>query len=404
VSDVRPLEGIKVIDLTRQMAGPYGSMVLADFGAEVIKIESKPEGDPSRNTGTYFIEGESTLFLTWNRNKKSLCVDMRDPRGLEAVKHLIADADVLMENYRPGVADQIGLGWEAMHELNPRLVYTSVNAFGSKGPLKDLPGTDPIVQATSGVMSVTGERDGGPVLVGVPIADYISSQVSVQGVLLALAGREKTGEGQYVEVSMVASLLFGFTTRMSQYLYNGKDPTRFGSAHSQVVPYQVFETADGFVVAGVWGRGWESFCEALEVPELAKDERYLTNPQRVEKRDEVTALLDPEFRKRTSDEWAERFAKHKVLFSKVNTFSDIVESEQARENEWLVEVEHPTVGKQRQIAPAVKLSDTPAQVVTPPPLLGEHSRSVLLESGMDSAAVDELLEAGVIVENQVVAK
>jgi formyl-CoA transferase/CoA:oxalate CoA-transferase len=404
MADVRPLDGIKVVDLTRQMAGPYGSMVLADFGADVIKIESKPAGDPARETGTYFVNDQSTLFLTWNRNKRSLCVDMRDPRGLEAVKRLIADADVLMENYRPGVAEEIGLGYEAMHALNPRLVYCSTNAFGSKGPWKEFPGTDPIVQAMSGIMSVTGEPDRDPVLVGVPVADYISSQLTVQGVLLALAAREKTGEGQQVEISMVASLLFGFTTRVSQYFHNGENPTRFGSAHSQVVPYQVFQTSDGHVVVGVWGRGWDKFCEALDAPWLAEDERFLTNPQRVERRDEITPLIAAEMLKRPSAEWAERFTSRKVLFAYVNTFSDLIESEQARANEWTLEVEHPTAGTQRQVAPAVKLFGTPAEVRTPPPLLGEHSRDVLRDAGFDGSEIDNLLAEGVIVETEAAAK
>jgi crotonobetainyl-CoA:carnitine CoA-transferase CaiB-like acyl-CoA transferase len=399
--DTNALSGLKVVDLTRQMAGPYASLVLGDFGADIVKIESKGEGDPIRGVGHHFIAGQSTLFYQLNRNKRSLCLDMRNPKGLAVVKRLIAQADVLMENYRPGVADEIGIGAEAMLELNPRLVYASTNAFGSKGPWKHLPGTDPIVQAMSGVMSVTGEPDGGPVLVGTPIADYISSMLTVQGILLGLAARDHTGRGQHVEVSMLASLLFGLTTRIGPYFLTGENPTRFGSAHSQVVPYQAFRSSDGWLVAGVWGRGWPDFCKALEVPELAEDERFLTNPQRVERRDELTAILDPEFLKHTTAYWKDSFERHHTLFSPVNTFSDVLEGEQAKANELVIEIDHPVAGPMRQVAAPVKLEDTPATVRFAPPVVGEHTGDVLSELGLTDGEIHELLDEGVVVQGSV---
>lgn len=399
-STQQALDGLRVVDFTRQMSGPYASMVLADFGADVVKVESAPDGDPARRVGTHFVGGEGALYLTWNRNKRSICVDLREPDGLAAVRRLIAQADVLMENYRPGVADRIGIGYEQMRELNPRLIYCSTNAFGSKGPWRGFPGTDPVAQAMSGIMSVTGERDGGPVLVGTPVADYTSAMLGAQGVLLALAARERTGEGQHVEVSMLASVVFGHTTRVAPYLLTGENPTRFGSQHSQVVPYQAFQTADGYAVAGVWGGdGWGPFCEALGIPELARDERYATPQDRVDRRDELTAILQREFRKRTTRQWQERFTSGGVLFSPVNTFSDVLESEQARANELTVEVEHPTAGRLRQIAPAVKLSDTPGEVRLPPPLLGQHSREILVEAGFSEEEVTGLLGRNVVVQS-----
>jgi crotonobetainyl-CoA:carnitine CoA-transferase CaiB-like acyl-CoA transferase len=398
VTETLPLQGIKILDFTRQMSGPYASLVLGDFGADVIKVESYPEGDPSRGTGTYFIEGESTMFLTWNRNKRSICVDLRRPEGLATVKRLVEDADVLMENYRPGVADEIGIGYEAMSAVNPRLVYCSVNAFGSKGPWKGAPGTDPIVQAMSGIMSVTGEADGGPSLVGIPVADYTSAMLGVQGVLLALAGRGQTGKGQHVEVSMLAGLLFGLTTRVGPYFLTGENPERHGGAHSQVMPYQAFEAKDGWVVAGVWGRGWDDFCQALGVPELAKDPRFATNADRVAARPELAEIIGGYMKLRTKAEWQERFMRHKVLFSPVSTFSDVLEGEQARANELVTEVEHPKAGTLRQVAPAVKLSDTPATIRTPPPLLGEHTRELLLEHGWSTEEIEQLVADRVVVE------
>jgi crotonobetainyl-CoA:carnitine CoA-transferase CaiB-like acyl-CoA transferase len=396
--EIAALDGIRILDLTRQMAGPYATLVLGDFGADIIKIESKGSGDPARGVGTHFVQGEGALFLTWNRNKRSLCLDLRDPRGREVVERLVATADVFIENYRPGIAEKMGLGYEQVHALNKRVVYCSVNAFGSEGPWKEMPGTDPIVQAMSGVMSVTGEPDGGPNLVGIPVADYISSMLAVQGVLLGLAARDRTGEGQHVEVSMLASLLFGLTTRIAPYFLTGEDPERFGGAHSQVVPYQAFETADGWVVAGVWGRGFDQFCRAIDRPELAEDPRFLTNPDRVGNREELVPILEDVFREHPKAYWEARFREIQGLFSPVNSFSDILESEQVAANDMLTTVEHPTVGTMRQMGPAVKLKSTPGDLRAAPPLLGQHSREVLLEFGWSGDDVDELVTAGVLVE------
>ncbi len=218
-----PLAGVKVVDLTRHMAGPYATVMMADYGADVVKIESVPAGDPTRGMGLHFQQGESALFLMLNRGKRSLAIDMRDPRGLDAVKKLIAESDVLIENYRPGVADKIGLGYEELSKLNPRLIYCSVSAFGPEGPYSGSPGTDPVIQAMSGVMSVTGEADGGPVLVGVPVADFTGAMTGFQGILLALQARERTGRGQKVDVSMLHALMHSLTTRLAGYWATKED-------------------------------------------------------------------------------------------------------------------------------------------------------------------------------------
>lgn len=393
----RVLEGIRILDFTRQMSGPYGSMVLGDFGADVIKVESSPRGDPSRRTGTHFLGGDSTMFLTWNRNKRSVCVDLRSDRGRAVAERLIAHADVLMENYRPGVADEIGIGWDEAHAINPRLVYCSVNAFGAQGPWAQRPGTDPVLQAMSGVMSVTGERGGPPALVGVPIADFSSAMLAVQGVLLALLARERTGEGQQVEVSMLGSLLFALTTRVGPYFMTGEDPIRWGSSHSQVVPYQAFETTDGHAVAGVWGDDdWPAFCDAIEQPALADDERFDSNIKRVERRDEVGKIIEAQFRRESTAYWEERFAERSVLFAPVNSFSMVFDHPQTHANGYVTRVEHPTAGELPLVAPVVKLSETPAGVERPPPLLGEHSFEVLTAAGFDGAEIDALLADGVV--------
>lgn len=255
----KPLDGIRVLDFTRHMAGPYGTMILGDYGADVIKVESLPHGDGARGVGTAFIDGESALFLIWNRGKRSLALDMRNPEGLEAVHRLAATVDVVVTSYRPGVADEIGIGYDALSAINDQIVYISLTAFGPEGPLAPYPGTDPVVQAVSGVMSVTGEPDRGPNLVGVPMADFTGALVTAQAAMLGLFARRQTGKGQLIDVSMLFALMSSLTTRLASHWVDGEDPERHGSAHSVVVPYEAFQTADGHVVTGVWGSadGWE---------------------------------------------------------------------------------------------------------------------------------------------------
>jgi crotonobetainyl-CoA:carnitine CoA-transferase CaiB-like acyl-CoA transferase len=395
----RPLDGVVVVDLTRQMSGPYASMVLGDFGAEVIKVESAPRGDGARHIGNTFIGGESTMFLTWNRNKRSICVDLRSEEGRAVLRRLVDDADVVMENFRPGVAEEMGVGAADVLARNPRAVYCSINAFGSVGPWSRRPGTDPVVQAMSGVMSVTGERDGDPVLVGIPVADFSSAMLAVQGILLALIARERTGRGQRVEIPMLHALVFGLTTRVGPFFANGEDPGRWGNQHSQVVPYQAFKTKDGYAVAGTWGeKDWPGFCDALGCPGLASDPRFATNVERVARRDVLTPLLQERFLDRTTAEWEEIFSSRGVLFAPVNTFSEVFDHPQSQALGLVAEVEHPTAGVQKQVAPAVRLEDTPAAIARPSPLLGQHSREILMERGWSEDQVEELVAAGVLLE------
>jgi formyl-CoA transferase/CoA:oxalate CoA-transferase len=389
------LEGIRILDFSRQMAAPYGTMVLADYGAEVIKVESLPKGDGSRTTGTDFIDGVSAIFLQWNRGKQSIALDLRKPEAMEVVRRLVVDCDVLVENYRPGVADEIGIGYEAMSALNPRLVYTSVSAFGPTGPLAPYPGTDPVVQAVSGVMSVTGEADGDPLLVGVPIADFTGAMLCVQAVLLGLMARERTGRGQKIDVSMLYGLLSTLTTRLATHWTTNQDPTRYGSAHSVVVPYQSFRTKDGFAVAGVWGgEGWPKFCAAIERPELADDERFRTNIDRVRRRDELTALLQAVFVTRTTADWEQRFNAHGALFGPVHTFSEALGHPQVQQAGLVQYVDHPTLGPVKQLAPVIGMSDTPGAIRSAPPLLGEHTDEVLRRAGYSAQEIAALKASG----------
>src|SRR3954449_11260172 len=312
---MKPLDGVKVLDLTRHMAGPYATQMLSDYGADVIKVESVPHGDPTRRTGTAFTGDESGLFPIWNRGKRSLAIDMRAPAGKQAVRRLAEQADILIENYRPGVADKIGLGYDALVEANPGLIYIALSAFGSSGPWATDPGTDPVVQAMSGVMSVTGEADGGPLLIGVPIADYAGAMTAAQAAMLGLLARERTGRGQKVEISMLYALMSALTTRLASHWFAGEEPARHGAQHSVVAPYQAFETKDGWAVAGVWGAGeaWPRFCEAIERPDLVDHPDFAENVDRVAHREALNAILRPIFEQRTTAEWRDRFQAAKGL-------------------------------------------------------------------------------------------
>jgi crotonobetainyl-CoA:carnitine CoA-transferase CaiB-like acyl-CoA transferase len=399
VPQIKPLSGIRIVDFTRHMSGPYATLVMGDFGADVIKVESLPKGDPSRFTGTHYVEGVSTMFLTWNRNKRSIALDLRKPTGIAVAHRLIAGADIVVENYKPGVADEIGIGYQKARELNPKVVYVSCSAFGSVGPWAGRPGTDPVVQAMSGVMSVTGQRDGEPALVGIPVADFTSAMVNVQAMLLGLMARDRTGEGQLIEVPMLSALVFGLTTRVGPYFATGENPSRYGSQHSQVVPYQAFRTADGYAVAGVWDEnGWKPFCKLIGVPEVGETERFSTNVKRVERRDELGEIIGARMVLKTTREWEVLFEEAGLLYAPVNTFSDVLESEQAKAVGMVTEFEHPVAGRFRTVAPAIDMKGTPAGPPAAPPLLGQHTRAILKDSGYTGDEIEDLLTQGLVVE------
>jgi formyl-CoA transferase/CoA:oxalate CoA-transferase len=395
------LDGVRVLDFTRVMAGPYATEVLADFGADVIKVESLPHGDGGRQFGVDYVGDQTTVFLMWNRGKRSLALDLHRPAALDVIHRMARGVDVVVENYRPGVADEIGVGYDQLCEINPRLVYCSISAFGSSGPLANLPGTDPVVQAASGIMSVTGERDGGPVMVGVPVADFTGAMLGVQGILLALLARERTGRGQRVDVSMLRGVLSMLTTRLASYWTTGSDPMPNGSAHSTLVPYQVFETATTPVMAGAWHEeSWKSFVDAVDLPMLADDPRFATNVDRQRHRDELIPLVQAEFRKRPAGEWEKRFSAAGGLFARVNSFSDILEHPHVEQAGVVATMYHPHVGPIRQMTPPVQLSDTPGRLGAPPPLLGEHTEQVLRESGFSDEEIGELRRSGVALDHR----
>lgn len=391
------LDGLKVVDFTRHMAGPYATLVLSDHGADVVKVESLPRGDSSRYSGRDFAGDNSALFLLWNRGKRSLALDMRTPEGLQVARDLIRDADVVVENYRPGVADKIGIGYEEMSKLNPRLIYCSVSAFGPTGPLASAPGTDPVVQAMSGIMSVTGAEGSAGALIGVPVADFTGAMIAVQGILLATVARERTGRGQHVETPMLFGMLSMLSTRLGSFWTRGTDPVPHGTRHAVHVPYQVFATADGNVMAGAWGGdSWPKFCRAVGRPELEDDPRFVAGPERAANREALIALLEPLFTQRTTAEWKQRFDEQGALFAPMLKISEILAHPQVQEAGLVQSLPAPGGDDFPQLAPPISLSDTPGGLDRPPPALGEHTREVLAGAGYDDERIARLLEAGVV--------
>jgi formyl-CoA transferase/CoA:oxalate CoA-transferase len=378
------------------MAGPYATAFLSDFGADVIKVESTPDGDPSRQTGVHFVGGESALFLMWNRGKRSIQVNLHTEKGLETVRRLARHCDVVIQNFRPGVAEQVGIGYSELSRDHPELIYVSISAFG-RGPLEDLPGTDPIVQAMSGIMSVTGEADRGPALVGVPIADFVGAMMAVTAVNFGLIARQSTGVGQHIEVSMLYGLMSSLATRLAAFWSDGIDPVRSSGAHSAVAPYQAYQTADGWAVAGVWGpRGWPAFCEAVGRPDLINDKMFESNRDRVANRDMLNSILIPLFKTLSTDAWGTRFAQSGALFSPVNRFSDIFGHPHIEASGLVREIEHETLGMIKQLGPPLLLSGTPGRMRRPPPVLGAHTIEVLREFGFTPEEILELQQAEAI--------
>jgi crotonobetainyl-CoA:carnitine CoA-transferase CaiB-like acyl-CoA transferase len=391
------LEGTTVLDFTRHMSGPYGTLLLGDFGADVIKVESMPHGDPTRKMGTAFVDGESGMFLIWNRSKRSLALDMRKPDAIEIVRRLALKCDILAENFRPGIAQEIGIGYEAMAALNPRLIYLSISAFGPNGPLAQYPGTDPVVQAMSGVMSLTGETDGEPVLVGLPIADFSAAMVAFQAALLGLLARDRTGRGQRIDVPMLGTLVFGLTTRLANYWASGKEPRREGSAHSSVAPYQLFRASDGDIVAGAWTSDtWPRFCAAVGMPQLDKDPRFASNTDRMRNIGEMNDVLKPVFAARTVAQWEEAFHDANALFGPVLTIPQVLAHPQMQALGMVQSVEHPRIGRIPMLAPPIFMSETPGSIRRPPPIFGEHTVEILGELGYSQAQAENFAERKVV--------
>ncbi len=393
-----PLHGVRVLDLTRVVAGPYCSMFLGDLGAEVVKVEQPGVGDDTRGWGPPFAGGESAYYLCINRNKKSLALDLKSPAAVELLRQLATAADVIIENFRPGTMERLGLGEKELREKNPGLVYASLTGFGADGPMSDWPGYDLIVQAWGGLMSITGTPDGEPVKVGVAIIDLVAGLMLGKAIVAALFAREKIGVGQRVDTSLLEAEVASLINVGSNYLVGGKIPARWGNAHPNIVPYQNFRSADGYLVIGVASEViWKRFCSAVGRAELADDPRFANNSKRVEYRSELIALLSETFLQRDNQTWFKLLTEAEIPCAPVQTIDQVFQAPQVLHRNMLMEVEHPTAGKVRMAGIPVKFSVTPASVRIPPPLLGEHSGEILKDwLGLSAKAVEELKREKVI--------
>jgi len=376
---MQPLNGIRVLDLSRVLAGPYCTMVLGDLGADVIKVES-PEGDETRGWGPPFAEGESAYYLCVNRNKRGIVVDFKTEDGRAILHGLIKQSDVLVENFRPGTLARFSLDFESVSVINPNLIYCSITGFGQTGPLHDRPGYDFMIQAMGGLMSITGEPDGEPMKVGVAVADLFAGQNAVIAILAALQARTQTGRGQQLDISLFDSQLGMLANMASNYLISGNLPKRYGNAHANILPYQSFQASDAwFVVAVGNDKQFERLCRVIGKWELADDARFSLNSERVENRDELITILKPIFLRRTSGEWLSALESVGIPCGPINTLDKVFAEPQVEAREMLIEMDHPIIGKLSLVGSPLKFSETPVGYKLPPPRLGEHTEEVLKE-------------------------
>jgi len=395
---MQALQGVKIVDLSRALSGPFCTMVLADLGADVIKIEPGPTGDMSRTWGP-FDRGVSTYYLSCNRNKRGMCIDLRTPEGLTTIQQLIDDADVVIENFKPGTLESMGLGYEVLSARNPRLVLGSINAFGADGPMSNWPGFDQIAQGYSGLMSLTGFVDGDPTRTGTAIGDLTSGMWLVTAVLAALLERERTGRGQHVSTSLLASLVGLLSVHGQRYLSLGDVPRRTGNAHSVIAPYGVFQTKDGPLnLAPITSAMWGRLCILLDLPELPDDSRFTTNEARVERRDELREILESRLKTRSKREWTSLFVDAGLPAGPINTLDEVFDDPQVLHSQLTETLTHPTLGALRQVVTPVFCA-TGSVVSRPPPLLGEHTVEVLREAGFEAASINALLAAKVVFQN-----
>ena len=393
---MRPLEGTKVVDMTRFAAGPFAAMQLADMGAEVIKVELPGKGDDLRQWGPPFIGGEGVYYMLLNKNKKSITVNTRAPEGIDIVRKLLKNTDVLLENFRPGVMDRIGLSYEAVHALNPKLIYCSISGYGQKGPLWDKPGFDVMIQAESGFMDITGFDV--PTRVGIAIADLVGGLYGAQGILTALIAREETGEGQHVDIALLDSLVSLLSYQAGIYIATGESPTRKGNRHPLSTPYEDFATEDGRVIIAAGNqRLWETLCtKVLMQPDLIKDPRFLTMADRNANEPALKQIIEGITSKKTTDEWIKLLGQEGIPCGRVRRVGEVLESENTKAREMMVEVEDPVRGKMKLLGTPVKLSNTPGDIRLTPPLLGQHTEEVLKELGYSEEEVKELKSKGIV--------
>jgi crotonobetainyl-CoA:carnitine CoA-transferase CaiB-like acyl-CoA transferase len=391
-----PLEGLRVLDVSQVMAGPVCTMLLGDLGADVIKIEPPGTGDQTRGSMGFKMKGPDSMgFLNMNRNKRSVALNLKSEAGRAAFYKLVETADILVENYRPGVVKKLGIDYPTLREKNPRLIYASISGFGQTGPWADRPGFDLMAQAMSGIMSVTGHPGMPPVKAGVPVADIGCALFATYAILAAVIGRGTSGEGQHIDASLFDAALAFSIWDTSEYWGTGKVPGPVGTSNKMSAPYQAVRSKDGYFVVGANNQKlWRLLCDALGRPELFDDPRFADNSGRLANREALIAELEKTFVTRTSEEWVDALLAAGIPAGRMGTYPEAFDSPHGRHRQMRIEIEHPIEGTVPNIGFPVKLSGTPQRVRRHPPLLGEHTDEVLREAGVDAAALDEMRTAG----------
>ena len=394
------LSGVTVLDLTRIISGPYGTMLLAFLGAEVIKIEEPLEGDTARRTSLYYQDGLSAVFIAGNVGKKSVTLNLKPEKGRALFLRLVESADVVIDNFRPGTMERLGLGYETLKTVNPRIIACSISGYGAWGPLKDAPAFDLTVQAMAGSMSMTGEKGRPPVKMGVPIGDLAAGMAGALGVTAALYRRERTGHGEQIDVAMFDVQVSLLHYHAQYYLASGERPEPVGSAHPNVVPYQAFETRDGYLVVALWGVDylWPVFCECIGRPDLVQDHHFETNTNRVKHRELLIPILEEIFHRQPTPDWMAIFEQHRIPAAPVHTIDEVLALPQVAARQMLLTLTHPATGNPLTVLGSpVKLSGDRAEGVLPPPLLGQHTEEVLTGwLGLSEAEVLALRQEKVI--------
>lgn len=391
-----PLAGIKVLDFSRVLAGPFCTMLLADLGADVVKVEPL-EGDETRQWGPPWIGELSAYFMSINRNKRSIVLDLKNELSREVVNKLARWADVVVENFRPGVASKLGIDYETLRNVNPRIIYCSISGFGQDGPYRDKPGYDIIALALSGLMDITGEPGRPPIKFGVPIADLTTATHAALAIVSALYYRENSGRGQYIDISMLDVQVSLLTHQAYNYFASKEEPKKLGSAHPNIAPYQAFKTKDGYLIVGVGNdRLWEKFCKVLGRPDLINDHRFKSNPERVRNREELAELLTSILVKENTDHWVKKLEEHGIPCSPVLRMSEALNNEHVIHRKMVISLTHPISGSLNMLGIPFKFSLNDCKIRRFPPKLGEHTEEVLKELGFDDESISELRNKRVI--------
>lgn len=394
-----PLEGTRILDVSRVLTGPFCTMILGDLGAEVIKIETTSGGDDTRQWGPPFIAGESAYFLSINRNKKSLTLDLNSSEGRSIFYDLATKCDVMIENFRPGVTEKLQIDYPTISKKNPNLIYCSITSFGPSGPYKDWPAYDIVIQGMGGLMGITGEPDRPPVRIGVAISDLGAGMYAAIAILAAMAGRQRTGRGQLVDISLLDSTVSLMTYMAAYFFATGQSPKRMGSAHPTIVPYQCFKTKDGEFITIAIGNDklFRTFSKTIGLENLADDPKFSSNAQRIANRRELIALLERLFQQRTREEWLHILTEAKLPAGPVYSIAEIFSDPQVKQREMQVNITHSKAGKVGQIGIPMKFSETAPEIRDPPPLLGQHTDEILRTLlGYDSHRIAELHEKRIV--------